>query len=356
MRTPLKASRALPVALALALAPAAHALDAGLAYVSIRNGQSHIFLKSGSQERQLTRGEGSNSQPHWAPDGRRLAFTTTRDGLLRVYVMRADGSAQQRVGSGNRIETAPSWSPDGRLLAYYSADPETGAAELRITELAGGRTQGWAANGKDKGPSRPTWSADGRRVAFTGMDDKGKLQVWILDRAEGTVRDVSSAFSPRGKAFAAISPDGRHVAYSADTRPSVDLVITTIDTGESRSVTVPGAAVMHETPQWSPDGKRIAFGSTRDDPELSRMDVFVMEADGSGVRNLTRHPHEDYDPRWTHDGRGLVFASLRTGSSQLYEVDVASGETRRLTDSRSHDTEHAPGPAARARTRMSAQR
>lgn len=357
MRTPLTASRAIPVALALAFAPAAHALDAPLAYVSIRDGAPQIYLKNGSQpERQLTRGEAAHGQPHWSPDGRRLAFTAMQGGTMQVFVMAADGSGRRHVGSGDRIEFAPAWSPDGRLLAYFSTGADDGASELRITEVASGRTERHAGNARDKGPWRPTWSADGRRLAFAGVDDKGKPQVFVLDRDAGTMRDVSSAVSPRGKAFAAISPDGRRVAYTSETRPSIDLVITEIDGGTSGTFTVPGSAVLHETPQWSPDGRRIAFGSTRDDPELSRMDIFVMEADGSGLRNLTRHPHEDFDPRWTHDGRSLVFVSLRTGTSQLYAVDVESGETRRLTDSRAHDTEHAPGPGPRDRTRKSAQR
>lgn len=354
----MKRNRTLAPLVAAALACGGALADSGvaasgtLAFVSIRDGNPHIYLKHGSQaERQLTRGKEANSQPSWSADGASLAFTSTREGLIKIFVMNTDGSGQKRLTADDRIESAPSWSPDGRSLAFYSMDKQSGVAELRIFDLRSGQTISVPGNGRDKGPSAPTWSADGSRIAFPGADDKQKVQVWVVERDGSGLREVSSKFSARDKAFAALSPDGRRVAYSADMRGAADLIVTELDSLESKNLTATGTATKHENPRWSADGKQLLFGSTRDDAELVRMDIFVMNADGTGLRNLTRHPHEDFDARWSDDGRSVVFTSLRTGTAQLYAVDLDGAKTQRLTSNPSHDMDHAPRPAVAATAR-----
>ena len=143
------------------------------------------------------------------------------------------------------------------------------------------------------------------------------------------------------------SPDGRLVAFVADLRGNVDLVITDLVTMTSTNLTssVPGSK--SESPTWSRDGRRLLYGSTREDPNRLRMDVFVTNADGSGLQNLTRHPHEDFDARWSGDDSRVIFSSLRTGSGQLYELDTRSLQVRALTSSAGHNMDHAPKPTGR---------
>ena len=71
-----------------------------------------------------------------------------------------------------------------------------------------------------------------------------------------------------------------------------------------------------------------------------------MNSDGRNVRNLTDHPSEDFDAKWSGDGRKIVFASLRSGTSLLYEIDLSSGETHALTQHGSHDMDHSMRPQA----------
>ncbi len=79
-------------------------------------------------------------------------------------------------------------------------------------------------------------------------------------------------------------------------------------------------------PRWSPDGTRVAFHS---DLEGSN-DIFIVNADGSGLRRITDHPGEDFDPDWMPDGR-LVFASDRDGDQNIWIMDLDSGATSQLT-------------------------
>ena len=76
------------------------------------------------------------------------------------------------------------------------------------------------------------------------------------------------------------------------------------------------------------------------------MDIFVMNADGSEVRNLTRHPHEDFNAQWSGAGRRVVFNSLRSGTSQIFALDLMSGATLRMSENTSHDLEFAPRPGS----------
>ena len=84
-----------------------------------------------------------------------------------------------------------------------------------------------------------------------------------------------------------------------------------------------------EEPQWSPDGTRVAFSSTRGGSR--NFDIFVMQADGSGVTRLTDHPAPDQDPAWAADGKSLFFTSERNGRGEIYRVWIDSRKVDRLT-------------------------
>jgi Tol biopolymer transport system component len=82
-------------------------------------------------------------------------------------------------------------------------------------------------------------------------------------------------------------------------------------------------------PVWSPDGRRIAFSSRR----TGKGDLYVMDADGGNLRQLTSHPAFEGAPRFSPDGRYLVFEGEREGRSEIFRVEVEGGHVARLTDS-----------------------
>lgn len=327
-------------------APAVAAGLPELAFVSLRHGDAHIFVRDADgQERQVTSGKTINTQPSLAANGR-LAYVSMVDGRPVVFLEFGLGEKARRLTSdAGRAETSPSWSPDGRQLAFYSLDLGNGSSEMRIVELESRREVSVPAPGKGLGPSRPEWSADGSRLVFLGANDQGRSHIWAVQHDGSQLRNLSESMSKRGGAWPSLSPDGSRVVWSADMRGRLALIVTRLDDGQSTEL-ASGAEGGHESTRWSPDGTRLVTASRRGTPMAARNDIFVMNADGSAARNLSNHPGEDFDPRWTPDGKRIVFASLRTGTSLLYEVAADGGVVRPLATHTSHDMDHITRPAA----------
>jgi Tol biopolymer transport system component len=188
----------------------------------------------------------------------RIAFSS---GIEDIYTVNADGSGLTRVTRSKALEFDPTWSPDAQAIAYRHETDGGPTTEIFVMN----------ADGSDR---RNLTSSDG--VADWGPD-------W--------------------------SPNGDWIAWNTDFGNGVgfDLGLIHPD-GSGRRVVEPGAFV--EYPAWSPDGRRIAFmGQVAE--EGSEYDIFVMDADGTDVRRLTRSQWDDGWPAWSPDGRQIVFSSVR---------------------------------------------
>jgi TolB protein len=311
-----------------------------LAFVSIRSGDPHIHLYSDGVDRAITQGPGVHTHPALSSEGR-VAFLKSVGGVTRVFVTGPMGAEPRRLNTGDRMEFGPSWSPDGRSLAYYSADPSQPGTELRIVDLASGAAVTVRAAGSEMGPHPVTWSADGSKLAFLAHDAKGQKQVHVVRRDGTGLSNVSGSYSDRNKGSAEISPDGSKVVFTADARQRRPIVLVDLASGKATELT-PQPEAAYEIARWSPDGRQLAVVRVAQfELPDARNDIFVMNADGSGLRNLSNHPAEDFDPRWSSDGRSIVFASLRGGTSQLYRAGLLNGRTEVVSRGhRSHDMDH----------------
>jgi hypothetical protein len=208
-----------------------------------------------------------------------------------------------RFGDGHewRHEQDPVWSPAGDRIAY------------RTYGLGGGGVNVMAADGTRHrivpGPrdaKHPSWNPDGSLIAVAGtasgpqVDDiyvvgmPGPSSIRLTDH---TALDWQPDWSP----------DGRRIAFASerdDTDPRfVNAEIYVMDAdgeNERRLTALPGHA---DKPDWSPDGSRIAFEAFRE----NNVDIYVMKADGTDVRRLTTDPGQDRDPAWSPDGGQIVF-------------------------------------------------
>ena len=165
-----------------------------------------------------------------------------------------------------------------------------------------------------------------------------------IDYAAQAVRASCAALANAGIDVPLVTGAGSG-SFLLEAGSGLALYRTDLHSGESVNLTADKPAA-YETPRWSADGRQLVFASSRDDPGLTRMDIFVMNADGTAVVNLSRHPHEDFNPHWTADGKRIIFTSLRSGTAQLYAYDLAAKQAVRLTENQSHDMDQVPQPVA----------
>jgi len=242
--------------------------------------------------------------------------------------------------------------------------------ELRIVDSDGAETRAITTG---RGALSPAWSPSGESVVFTVLGNTG-TQVQELDVKTGKTRRISQIRA--GLNITPVyQPNGNAILYARGTGNGTDLVLAALDSTEPKRITI-GRGTDNTSPSYSPDGTEVAFISGRS----GSPQVYIMDADGSNVQLLTpftpgvrsyraspdwspdgraiayeqqngnfqiwmidlrdRVPKqltseaENEDPSWAPDGRHLVFTSSRGGDKQLWIMDTESGRARQLTHSK----------------------
>lgn len=293
--------------------------------------------------RQLTNG-GENAEAYFSHDGKRLIFQSTRDGRTcdQQYVMNTDGSHVRRVSNGRGKTTCGYFMKDDRRIFFASSEAKENDCPPRPDASKG---YVWRLDPFDIYTARPggthrrrltrfgvytaegVLSPDGRKIAFTSLKG-GDLDIYVMNVNGTGLKQLTHQIGYDGGAW--WSPDGTQIVYRANhpstpaelkaytdllaqrlVRPNkMDLWLMNADGTNQRQITRLGAASFG--PSWTADGKRIVFSSNHHtDPRLGNFDLFLVNPDGTGLEQITTAATFDGFPMFSPDGKQLVWASNR---------------------------------------------
>ncbi len=300
--------------------------------------------------KQLTFG-GENAEAYFSSEGKKLIFQSKRDGrgCDQIYTMNADGSEVKLVSNGDGRTTCSYFVKGGKKVLYASThlgnkncppNPDFSKGYVWTVypsyDIFTANSDGSGMRQMTKTPgydAEATVSPDGGKIVFTSMRD-GDLDLYVMDKNGNNVKRLTTELGYDGGAF--FSPDNKQIVYRSfhpktdaeiaryKDRLANNLIEPTVfevwvmnaDGSNKRQITKLAAASF--APFFTPDGKKIIFSTNyfATDARKRNFDLALVNVDGSGLERVTYHETFDGFPMFSPDGKKLVFASNRNAAKQ----------------------------------------
>jgi Tol biopolymer transport system component len=281
------------------------------------------------ERRRLTNppsGQSGDQWPSFSPDRRALVFFREVTGhAYALYLLPLsrdfgpEGELREITKEHYGWGSGTSWTADGRAIVY-SAGPFGTSGLFRL--LVSGHRAPTRVPYAFRNAFEPAISPSRQRLVYLhASTDEG---LWRLDTHTGEHKAlvVSSGISELPQ----YSPDGRKLAFQSSRSGEFGIWTCDADGSNCMQLTAFGNAI-GGAPRWSPDSKLIAF----DWRVTEHAEIYVIQADGGGQRRLTNDSADDVTPSWSHDGQWIYFASDRTGRLEVWKIPAAGGNAMQVT-------------------------
>jgi Tol biopolymer transport system component len=277
------------------------------------------------------------AEPAWSPDGRQIAFvqgdmsfllrSTQREVSMSLYLRNSDGSVRRLAGCGScarQYGGRLSWSPDSSSIAF-SRDGKRWTESLWVVDTASGKLRR-LTDCRACADVTPAWAPSGHLIVFNRLararEDSGLYTVGADGSQLTKITDSDNAENPQW------SPDGRQIAFDGNN----DIFIANADGSEQRRLVDGERGNGPGVPSWSPDGSKLAYFNTPSSTGAYTAEVWTMNSDGS-QRQRVYHSAccvmSWAPPIWSPDGKKIAFAATSAGGT--FVVDSDGTHLRRLS-------------------------
>jgi TolB protein len=255
--------------------------------------------------------------PAWSPEGSRIAFVaevpdrpTYHDS---IDIVDADGGGRVRLTEG-QIDDSPAWSPDGRSLAFVRWHEGTGD----LYRIAAGGSPEPLVSGVPGVVREPTWSPSGDAIVYTAGGGDRPFEVFTVSATGGRPRRLGLG------ELASWSPTGRRIAVAE----GAAVYVMNADGTRRRKLQDEGRqAQLFGGPAWAADGQSLLVSSSRVDNDF---ELFVVNADGSGRRQVTRNNVDDLLPAWSPSRRRIAFVRTAGRRAAIWIISATGANPRQL--------------------------
>ncbi|MBI4531460.1 MAG: Tol-Pal system beta propeller repeat protein TolB [Candidatus Latescibacteria bacterium] len=242
-------------------------------------------------------------------------------GHKEVYIVDYDGYNYQQITNDRSISLSPAWSPDGREIAYTSS--RDGNWYLYVVDVE--RRTSQPLSTRPGLNSAPAWSPDGSRIAYS-MTIDGNSEIYVINRDRSGLRRLT--YDPGIDTSPTWSPDSRSIAFTSNRSGTPKVYVMDADGGSQRGL-IWGSEAYEDSPAWSPKGDRVAYVVL----EGEGFNIYTVDVEGEVPIRLTADSGSNEDPSWSPDGLHITFSSTRGGTSEIYTMGWDGSDQQRLTSS-----------------------